>query len=132
MLTKVHPRFGSPWAATLATGVLASGLCLIPLKLLLIATGTGVAVIYAALCLAALAGRATGRSAHAVFRMGAFPLAPVVALVALAGVLWSDWLDPAEGRPGLFAAVGVAAVSAAYYALVLRRRGWRLREPEAG
>lgn len=131
ILAAVHPRFGSPWAATLVTGVLASSLCLIPLKLLLIATGTGVAVIYAALCLAALAGRRTGRTDHSIFRMRGFPLAPLLALIALIGVLWSDWLDPAEGRPGLFAALGVAVAAAAYYLLVLKRRGgWVLRGPE--
>jgi amino acid transporter len=130
LLASVHPRFGSPWAATLVTGVLACSLCLIPLKVLLIATGTGVAVIYAGLCIAVLMGRRNGTSSHAPFRMMGFPLAPVLALIALVGVIWSDWIDPAEGRPGLLAAVGVAVVSAAYYLIVLRRRGWVLRAPE--
>ncbi len=128
-VARVHSRFGSPWAATLVTGVLAAGLCLIPLKILLIATGTGVAVIYAALCIAALAGRANGKSGHAPYRMIGFPLAPILALAALVGVLGSDWIDAVEGRPGVIAAIGVAVVSAGYYLTVLRRRGWVLRDP---
>ena len=88
------------------------------------------AVIYAGLCIAVLMGRRNGTSSHAPFRMMGFPVAPILALIALIGVLWSDWIDPAEGRPGLLAAVGVAVVSAAYYLTVLRRRGWVLRAPE--
>lgn len=127
---RVHARFGSPWAATLVGGAMAALLCLVNLKLLLMATGTGVAVIYAILCVAALLGRANGRSGHAPFRMRGFPFAPVAALVALAGVLWSDWMDPAEGRPGLMVAIAVAGLFAAYYLVAVRRRGWRLTEPE--
>ncbi len=131
VLARVHPRFGSPWAATLVTGAVAGGLCLIPLKLLLIATGTSVAMVYAFLCLAVMAGRAGGATREGVFRLWAFPATPALALIALIGVLWSDWLDPVEGRAGLFAALGVAAASAAYYLLALQRRGWRLRGPDA-
>ena len=63
VLAKVHPRFGSPWAATLVTGAIAGALCFIQLKLLIIATGTSVAVVYAFLCLSTLAGRKTGSTA---------------------------------------------------------------------
>ena len=129
-LAAVHPRFGSPWLATLVGGGLTAGLCLVDLKFLLIATGTGVAVIYAILCGAALVGRANGRSAHAPFRMRGFPAAPVLALLTLCGVLWADGLDPAEGRPGLLAAFTVAVVFGAYYLIALRRRGWVLSGPQ--
>ena len=62
-LTALHPRFRSPWGATLAAGTVAAALCLIDLKLLLIVTGTGVAVIYAILCAALIVGRRTGVTA---------------------------------------------------------------------
>jgi amino acid transporter len=130
VLARVHPRFGSPWAATLVTGAITWGLCLIPLKMLIIATGASVAVVYMVLCVGVLAGRATGSTGHGVFRMRGFPLAPVLALIALVGVLWAAWLDPAEGRPGLIAAVGVGAASGLYFLLALRRRGWTLRGPD--
>ena len=131
LLTRCHPTLRSPWVATLTTGVLASGLCFVDLKLLLIVTGTGVAIIYAILCVAVIAGRRSGSTVMGHFRMPLYPLAPVLALIALAGVLWSDWIDPAEGRPGLFAALGVAVISAIYYLAVLKPRGgWRLTAPE--
>jgi amino acid transporter len=128
-LAKVHPRFGSPWAATLVTGALCCALSFAPLKLLLIATGTSVAIVYAFLCLGLIAGRRSGATRHGVFRLFGFPFTPLIALAALVGVLWSDWIDPAEGRTGLYAAIGVAAISAAYFMLVLQRRGWVLRGP---
>ena len=130
LLARVHPRFKSPWAATLVTGAITCGFCFVPLKLLLIATGTSVAIVYAFLCVGLMAGRASGATRHGHFRLWAFPLTPIVALVALVGVLWSDWLDPGDGRAGLLAALVVAGAAAAYYGLVLRRRGWVLRGPE--
>ena len=130
MLTLVHPRFGSPWAATLLTGAITGALCFIPLKLLIIATGACVAAVYAFLCAAAMAGRATDSTGHGLFRMPGFPAAPILALLALAAVFWAAWLDPAEGRPGLIATLGVGGVCGCYYILVLRRRGWRLRGPD--
>ena len=131
LLTRCHPTLHSPWVATLVTGALASGLCFVSLKLLLIVTGTGVAIIYAILCAAVIAGRRSGATAGGHFRMPLYPLAPALALVALAGVLWSDWIDPAEGRPGLMAALATAGLAALYYLIVLRRRGgWRLTAPE--
>ena len=130
LLSQVHPKFGSPWAATLVTGAVTCGFSLIPQRLLLIATGTSVAVVYAFLCVSVMAGRASGATRGGVFRLWGFPMTPALALVALAGVLWSDWLDPGEGRSGLIAALAVAVFSAGYYWLVLRRRGWALRGPE--
>jgi len=122
-LTAVHPRFGSPWGATLAAGAATAGLCFVDLKLLLIATGAGAGAVYAVLCGAVLAGRRSGATAQAAYRMPLFPWAPIGALLALFGVFAADMADPAEGRPGLLAAAGIAAAFAAYYGLVLRKRG---------
>lgn len=130
LFARVHPGFGSPWVATLVTGAITGGFCLIPLRLLLIATGTSVAVVYAFLCVGLMAGRRTGATRQGHFRLWGYPLTPLVALLALTGVLGSDWLDPGDGRSGLIAALAVAVVSAGYYLLVLRRRGWVLRGPE--
>jgi amino acid transporter len=129
LFTRLHPRFHSPWAATLVSGALAGGLCFVDLKLLLIATGTGTAGIYAAMCAATLAGRRTGKSDHGHHRMPFYPWLPIGTLIALAGVLWADWIDPDEGRPGLLIAAGVALAFGAYYVAVLRRRGWAPVDP---
>jgi amino acid transporter len=129
VLAVVHPRWGSPWIATLIAGAATGGLCFIPLKLLLIATGTSVSIVYAVLCVSLIAGRRTGSTRLTRFRLTGYPVTPILAVIALAGVLWSDWIDPAEGRPGLIASFGVAAVAAVYYLAALKRRGWTPLDP---
>ncbi|MBB4699457.1 APC family permease [Sphaerisporangium siamense] len=130
-LAAIHPRTGTPWIATLVTGGFATLLCFADEELLLVVTGTSLIVVYAALCLAAIAGRRNGTTAHAAYRMPWFPVAPVLALAALAYVIWQNAMDPAVGRTSLLITVGVCAVAALYYALVLRGRGqWVLRGPE--
>ena len=130
-LALTHGRFHSPWVATVLCGVLTALACLVNVNLLLVLTGTGLILVYAALCLAALIGRWKGRTAHGHYRMPWFPLAPIAALVVMVYVVCTSWFDPLTGRPSLLATLGIVIVSACYYALVLRRRGvWKLRGPE--
>ena len=130
LLTALHPRFESPWAATLLIGAVGSACCFLPLAFLLVLSGTGLVVIYAGVSLAALVGRRSGATTHAPYRMPLFPLAPLVALAALGYVAWTNWLDPDEGRSGLIATAAQMALAAGYYVLVVRRRGaWRTRDP---
>ena len=57
-----------------------------------------------------------------------FPLPPIIGLVALVYVAYQSARDPEIGRPSLFVTLGVMAVSAVYYAAVVRRRGrWELQ-----
>ena len=93
-------------------------------------SGAGLIVTYVGIALAALVGRRTGASAHGPYRMPLFPLAPIVTLAALAYVTWTNWQDADVGRPGLIATAVQMLASAAYYLLVLRRRGeWVVRDP---
>lgn len=124
----VHPRFRSPWIATLAMGAATIACCFLPLNLLVILSGTNVVMLYAGVSIAVIAGRLNGTTAGGHYRMPLFPLWPVVALVGLAGVVVANVLDPESGRPSLVANAAVMAVSAGYYFLYLRRRGgWALR-----
>jgi amino acid transporter len=124
----VHPRFRSPWIATLAMGAATIACCFIPLKLLVILSGTNVVLLYAGVSVAVIAGRINGTTAVGHYRMPLYPLWPAAALVGLAGVVFADLLDPDSGRPSLIANAAVMAVSAAYYVLYLKRRGgWALR-----
>lgn len=128
-LAAIHPRFGSPWIATLVAGVIGAAFCYVDEHFLLVVTSTTIIAIYAALCLSTIAGRRNGTTAHAGYRMPAFPLAPVLALLALAYVAYRNFLDPVIGRPSLIATVVIAVLSALYYFLVLRRRSWELTGP---
>ncbi len=132
-MTQIHPRFGSPWIGTLIVGGVGVGCCFLPLTLLLVLSGTGLVAIYAGIAVAAMAGRRSGATDHAAYRMPLYPLAPVITLIALGYVVWTSWLDLEEGRPGLIMTAAQIVASAAYYGFVLRRRGgWRVHVPDAG
>ncbi len=123
-LTSIHPRLGSPWIGTLMVGGTGMALCVLPLRLLEVWSGAGLIAIYAGLAMAAIAGRRGGATAHARYRMPLYPLAPAVTLIALAGIACATCLDPEDGRPAMLATAAQVALAAAYYLLVLRRRGW--------
>ncbi|UVO49221.1 APC family permease [Sphingomonas sp. SUN019] len=122
-LSAVHPRFGSPHVGTLLVGGIGIACCFLPLQLLLVLSGTGLVAIYAGIALAVIAGRRSGRTDGAHYRMPLYPLAPIVTLVALGYVVWTSWLDLEEGRPGLMMTGVQILLSAGYYWFVVRRRG---------
>lgn len=127
-----HDRFHSPWIATLAAGVFSMAACFLGLQWLLVVTGTSIAIVYAAMCVAAIAGRRSGASNHAAYRMPLYPLWPVLGLLALVYVFYTSALDPAVGQPSLITNAAIIVVSLVYYVVVHRRRGgWTLRDPEA-
>jgi len=126
-LAAIHPRFGSPARATLVSGAIGIGACFLPLRLLLLLSGTGLIAIYAGLAVATIAGRRRGTTGHAPYRMPLHPLPAIATLVVLAAVAWLNALDPAEGRPALLATGAQMLLSALYYLFVLRRRGWTAR-----
>lgn len=129
-LLKIHPRFGSPWVATLGCGFLAAALCFVPLDTLVVLTGTTIVVVYGSLCISALVGRRNGRTKHARYRMPLHPWPSILGLLGLAYVIYANALDPEVGQPSLIATAVVIGASAAYYRFVLRRRGaWVLHQP---
>ncbi|HEY3813094.1 MAG TPA: APC family permease [Caulobacteraceae bacterium] len=128
-LTKIHPRFNSPWAATLLVGVCSGLCCVVPLKLIEVIVASGVAALYGALCIGAIWGRRNGKTAHAAYRMPLGLFFPVAGLIALAGVVIATWFDPHNGRIGLLATIIAIAFYVAYYWLFLRKSGWAHRGP---
>jgi amino acid transporter len=130
-IVRTHARFHSPWVATLITGVLSAAACFLDLNTLVMLTANGIVTIYAGVCVAALVGRRTGATAQGLYRMPFFPATPILALAALAGVVWADLQDADVGLPSLAANVAVMGAFAAYHHFVLRRRGgWVLRGPD--
>ena len=128
--TATHDRYNSPWLATLAAGVFSMGACFLGLQLLLVVTGTSIAIVYAIMCIAAIVGRSSGACNHAAYRMPLYPFLPVLGLLALAYVFYTSAMDPAVGRPSLIANAVIILLSLAYYAVAIGRRGgWTLREP---
>ena len=74
-------------------------LCFLGLNLILVLSGTGIVIVYGAVCLASIIGRSKGRSQGATYRMPLYPFWPVVGLIALAYVLDVSALDPELGQP---------------------------------
>ncbi|HEY1881011.1 MAG TPA: APC family permease [Caulobacteraceae bacterium] len=122
IFTRLHVRFDSPWAAMLVTGAAGVACCFIPLKVLLVLNGMGVVVTYVSMCVAVIAGRLNGSSRHAHYRMPFFPVAPIVGLMALAGVVAAGWIDAEVGRPSLLVTFAEMALFGGYY-LWRRRSG---------
>jgi len=130
-IERTHPRFRSPWVATAITGAVSAAACFLRLDTLIVLTANGVVVLYFGVCLAAIVGRLRGSTAMGAYRMPLFPLTPILALIALCGVLWADLQDLAVGLPSLAASLVVMLLFAGYYRFWLRSRaGWALRGPD--
>jgi amino acid transporter len=130
-LTLISRRFGSPWGATIATGVLSAFGCFVPLNTLLVLTGTTIVFVYIMLCIAVMVGRRGGGTVHGHYRMPFYPWPPLLALGAMAYVLYADLFDPDSGRPSLIFTGVIIGISGLYYQFVLRQRGdWVLRGPD--
>jgi len=80
-------------------------------------------VMYLLLCLGVIAGRLTGATAHAAYRMPLFPLAPAFALLALGYVIYANWIDPDVGRPSLMVSLALIVIATTYFLLLRRGRG---------
>jgi amino acid transporter len=127
-MARVHPRFGSPWFATLLGGAFSAGLCLVPMNLLLTLSGSGVTLIYLSLTLACLR-HGQGRRTAPGWRLPLWPAPPLLALVLLVVFAGSSLKD---NGPSFAVSLGCAAAAALYYRLALRGRGgWRLAGPSA-
>jgi amino acid transporter len=126
-----HPRFQSPWMATLIAGIVSILMCFLGLDLILMLTGTGIVIVYIGVCLAAIFGRRYGTSSAALYRMPLYPVWPVIGLIALAYVLYTSALDPILGRPSLIINAGIVILSVLYYRFILGGPGaWTLSEPQ--
>jgi amino acid transporter len=131
ILTRIHPRFHSPWAATLAVGVPGVCLCFAPTKLLLIILADGNIAVYALLCVAVIAGRRNGSTAHGAARMPLYPLAPICGLLGTAGIAAASLMDPDVGRPGIAIVAIIMLAGFIYYRLALHgRSSWYFRHPQ--
>lgn len=127
LLGKVHPRWGSPWAATLAIGLPGAVVAFaVPLDPLLGFTGVVVAVVYLLLGVAALASRTRRHRATSAWRMPLWPVIPVVTIVALLYALTQ------QAARDLLITLAVLVLGCAYWVLYLRPRSatrWVLSLP---
>jgi amino acid transporter len=127
-ITAIHPQYGSPWLATLLCGAASMLACYLGLDLILLLTGTSIAIVYLAMSIASIAGRQFGTSSHAQYRMPFYPIPPIVALLTLGYIIYTSFSDPAVGRPSLIINGMIIAILLCYYYLYLRKAAtWVLR-----
>jgi L-asparagine transporter-like permease len=111
-----------PWVATIVMGVLAVFGCLVPMDVLLNATGSTLAFSYGFIALAAIVMRRNATSdAGDGYRMPWWPMPPAVALLAILAIFVVGALDPHQWL-SLGIAVGIIATGFAYYFCYLRPR----------
>ncbi len=130
-LVRLHPRFGSPWVATLAVGGSAMACCLLGLPTLVLLSAANGIGNWTLLNAAGLAGRRRGLIGKPpAFRAPLFPLTNVLSFAAAAAIAVLTWQDEV-GRTGELIVAADIGLALAYYQFVLARRpgGWQLVAP---
>ncbi|MBO0837471.1 MAG: APC family permease [Actinobacteria bacterium] len=125
-VSAVHPRFRSPWVATILLGVVGVVMCLsVSLTTLANLTGASLVVDYALIAIAALVARLTGATARGSYKMPLWPLPPILALAAL-GYVFTQ-----QTRLLIVVTLITVGIGLVYWAIVIlpqRGRAWNLRE----
>jgi APA family basic amino acid/polyamine antiporter len=93
----VHPRFRTPWKATLATGALVAAVtAFLPIDVMLNLAIMGTLFIFSIVCLAIPVMRRTHPDLHRPFRVPWVPLTPILGavscLVLMCGLPAENWL----------------------------------------
>jgi amino acid transporter len=129
-LGAVHPTLKTPVVATLVVGVAGALLLwLVPFNVMLIVTDSSLLVTYMLIALGALAGRRTGTTSHARYRMRGGPVVPVLLAVAMIVVTYesvkADWVP-------VVVTLGIFLAGFPYYWFVIRPQPetrWTLPDP---
>ena len=132
-LVRLHPRFGSPWIATLTVGTVSAAYTLLGLRTLVLLSAANGIVNYTLLNLAGYVGRRRGLTGQSgAYRAPLFPLTIVLSVGLAAGLAVLTWSDT-DGRTGELIVAADIVLALAYHQLVLARRpgGWRLARPTA-
>lgn len=115
-LTRLHPRYNTPWVATLAIGIPGAVLAYaVNIESLLGITSVIVSAMYVVLAVASLRVRRQPTTV-AGWRMPLWPLPPVLVVVAVGYALVGS------SRSDLIVTAVILALAAAYYVLYLARR----------
>jgi amino acid transporter len=116
VLTRLHPRYNTPWVATLAIGIPGAVLAYaVDIEALLGITSVIISAMYVVLAVAALKVRGR-RSTVAGWRMPLWPLPPLLVIAAVGYALLGS------ARPDVIATAVIVAAAMAYYACYLARK----------
>ena len=131
LLTAIHPRFESPWMATLAIALVSIPLCFVGEWTLLVMVSGQAVVGLTLVSLATFVGRRRRSTGVGGFRSPLYPLFPLLGLVVAIAFAVADLLDADTGRPSLLLLGGMLLLAWIYLITVLRKRpsGWSIVEP---
>jgi amino acid transporter len=129
-MTQIHPKWGSPWIATIVIGVVGAILCLtVSLNTLINLTGASLVADYALIALAAFVARLTKATTHSPYRMGRWwPIPPLLAMAAL------GYVFTVQTRLLLTVTLITMAIGLIYWAAVImpqRGKAWTLLDAAA-
>ncbi len=127
-VTSIHPKFKTPWIATLIIGVFGALICFNS-SLIAVVTFTSVTIVclYAVIALSVIISRVRNRDVHRPFKTPLFPLIPIVAFLGAVAALSQ------QSVKDLITSAIVFAIGLIYYYLYLRPRSrthWILGQPE--
>jgi APA family basic amino acid/polyamine antiporter len=93
----VHPKYRTPWKATILTGVaVATGAALMPLRALADLTNIGTLLAFVIVCAAVLIMRVAHPEAERPFRAPLYPAVPILGIVTclilMFSLAWENWL----------------------------------------
>jgi amino acid transporter len=115
VLVTLHPRFCSPWAATLVVGVLAMMTSLLGERAILILISGDVSS-YILMAIGVWISRPRGQTGR-WFRAPLHPLIPLLSLAYGLFAIVMDWLDPDAGRPSTILLSSLFTLGLIYYRL---------------
>lgn len=130
-LMLLTPRSDAPWFSLLLIGIVTALTTLLSMRIKIMLLAGNLTYMTAFYVWGVFAGRRSGRTARASYRIRLYPLMPLLGLVIVVGEVAAQWLDRDIGRPALFIWLGIFVLSYLYYRLVLMRRpaGWRMEGP---
>ncbi|MFD0261510.1 APC family permease [Kitasatospora indigofera] len=120
-------RFGSPWVATLAVGLPGAALCFVKAEMLTEITGVAVTGMYLLVAVATLFSRRGAHRHASAWRMPLWPVAPVLLILVLLGIMTQLGVQP------LLWTGGITAAATLYWLFYLRPRQdthWVITLPE--
>ncbi|MHB1654343.1 MAG: APC family permease [Desulfitobacteriaceae bacterium] len=127
-VTSIHPKFKTPWIATLIIGGVGALICFNS-SLIAVVTFTSVTIVclYAVIALSVIISRVRDRDVHRTFKTPLFPLIPSIAFLGSMAALTQ------QAAKDLITTAVVFVVGLVYYYLYLRPRSkthWILSQSE--